>query len=141
MRSIGWQHIVVALIGLAGVWLLVGVLQTRAPDAALTGVADRALAMADQAHQEARQAHQTAGVLRLVALVVGVSAPLAAVVILARLLARTEPGPGELLDVLEREGLVGSDRKALPEAQQKPALLSPAEDDEATPFRTNPPEP
>ena len=59
MRNVTWQHIVVALIGLAAVWLLVGVLQTGRSDAALTGVADRALAMADQAHQEARQAHRT----------------------------------------------------------------------------------
>ena len=96
--------------------------------------------MADQAHQEARQAHQTAGVLRLFALVVGVSAPLAAVVILARLLARTEPGPGELLDVLEREGLVGSDRRALSADEEIPAL-PPAEEREALPSGTDEPEP
>ncbi len=141
MRSIGWQHIVVALIGLAGVWLLVGLLQTRAPDAAVTGVADRALAMADQAHQEARQAHQMANVLRLIALVVGINAPLAAVVILARLLARTEPGPAELLDVLEREGLVGGSRPALPEARETPALPSPGEKDRAEQSCTGHPEP
>ena len=124
MRQPSWRHIVLALMGLVVVWLVVGLLQSRSPDAGLTRVADRALAMAEHASHEARQARWTAGAVRLVALAVGVSAPLIAVAILARLLARGEPGPGELLDVLERQGLVELGRKELPAPKEaeKPVL-------------------
>ena len=52
-----------------------------------------------------------------------------------------EPGPGELLDVLEREGLVGGDRRALSGAEGIPALPPAAEKNEVSEWTADREEP
>ncbi len=73
--------------------------------------------MAREAQHEADAARRASSALRVVALAVGVAAPFIAVYLIYRLCERSEPGAGELLQVLEREKLIdlsASDFKRLP---------------------------
>ena len=116
--------VLAVVVALGGLWGLSRIFRSGEPSSELARATREALEMAREARQEAQDTRRTASALRVVALVVGATAPLVIAYLVYRLRARQEPELNEILHVLEREGLLqgGSDvRKSLP--GQKPLLV------------------
>jgi hypothetical protein len=128
MSRIPWRAVVLALLGLVGLWVLAGVLQSRPPNADLARVTGQALDMAREAQRDAVSSDRSAAVLRVLALVAGVSAPLVVAYLIHRLHARSEVPPGEVLETLEKAKLLDwkPDR---PKLQDKANVMLPGKDD------------
>ena len=99
-------------VAMGGLWILSIMLQWRDPSAELVRTTREALQTAREAREEAEDTRRAASALRVVALVVGVAAPLAAAYAIYRLTLQQEPAMDEVLQVLEREGLLPGGRAA-----------------------------
>jgi hypothetical protein len=123
---------------LVGLWLLAGIHRSKPPSSDVAGVASRALDMAERAYRDAMAVNRNGTILTVLALAVGVAAPLVVAYLVHRLHARSEPPPEEVLETLDkarlldwqdgRKGLVDGTHAGLTEApgaeSQKPSDVS-----------------
>ena len=106
MRRIPWGAVVVMLLVLVGLWLLAGLHQSKPASGDVASVAVQALDMADRAYRSALAANRNGTILTVLALAVGVSAPLVVAYLVHRLHARSDPPPEEVLETLEKAELL-----------------------------------
>lgn len=99
------------MLPLVMVWVLSGIFRTRSPDAQIAQTASRAMDIAEEARADAKVARRASSGIRILALVMGVSAPLVVVYLMRRLREKSEPGLDEMIDVLQKEGLIGGRRE------------------------------
>lgn len=116
MKAMPWGVVVVALLGLVGLWMLAGILQSHPPNADDSRVASQALDMAEAAHQHEAASSRNGTILRVLALAVGVAAPLVVAYLVHKVHSRSEPPPEEVLDALEKVKLLDwkAEQKRLP---------------------------
>jgi len=100
-------YVVVGLCAsLIALWTLGAIFRAGDPNLALAQVAERSIQMAEDARRDAERARAASSRVRVLALALGVTAPLIVVYLIYRASERAEPTPAELLDVLEREKLL-----------------------------------
>ena len=118
------------LVSLAGLYALAHIFRAGDPNAELARTTRGALEAAREAQEDAQSARRASSALRIVALVVGVAAPLIVAYLIYRLRERSEPTPGDLLRVLEKQRLItlgrerrgqlrGSDSRLLEETSDR----------------------
>ena len=117
MKSMPWGVVVLAVLGLVSLWLLAGILQPRPQNADVAQVASQALDMAEAAYQHEAASGRNGTVLRVLALAVGVAAPLVVTYLVHKVHTRSEPPPEEVLETLDRAKLLDwqAEQKRLPE--------------------------
>jgi len=123
MKRPWWQYALVAVAALLALWLLVGILSFRPPDAELARTVREALRMARQAYESADAARRGSSAFRLIAMVIGMTGPLIVAYLIYRLHLGSEPEPPGMLDEAERQLIetVEDPNKELP----SPALSLP----------------
>ena len=102
------------LLSLVVLWMSSGIFHTRSPDAQIAETARRAMEMAEEARADAEAARRASSGIRILALVVGVSAPLAVVYLIYRLREKSDPSLAEVVDALHREGLIDDSNEIPP---------------------------
>ncbi len=105
IRRIAYVALAV-LGGLFALWVLSHIFRSGEPNAELARTVREAMELAREAQHEAEAARRASSALRVIALAVGVTAPFIAVYLIYRLRERSEPGVGEVLEVLEKEKLI-----------------------------------
>ena len=117
MKSMPWAAVVLALLGLVSLWLLAGILQSHPQNADVARVASQALDMAEAAHQHEVASEGNGTILRVLALAVGVAAPLVVAYLIHRVHSRSEPPPEEVLETLEKAKLLDwkAEQRRLPD--------------------------
>ena len=106
-----WKAILAVMAVVISLAMLVSALQPPDPNAQMAETAEQAMEMARDAREDAKSVRQRGYALCVVALVVGVSAPLVVAYLIYRASEQSEPGPAEVLEVMEEEGLLdGPDR-------------------------------
>ena len=108
--------LIIVVLAVASLLLLDRLGRPRSPDVSLARVARDAMDLARETRRDAESARRTGAVLRFVALVLGVAAPLVAVYLIYRLQVREVSSPEETLQVLNGHDLIdwGQERKELP---------------------------
>ena len=111
-------YIIVAVVGsLAMLWTLSYIFRAGDVNSALMRTTREAIEAAREAREDAEITRRASSALRVIALAAGVVAPLVVVYLVFRLHARSEPGAGDLLDMMRREKLLptqGDQRQRLP---------------------------
>ena len=104
-------YIVLGVLGSLGMlWMLSYVFRAGDPNVELVRTTREAIETAREARQEAEITRRTSSALRILALAAGVVTPLIVVYLIYRLHAQSEPGAGDLLDVLKAENLLAPTR-------------------------------
>ena len=122
-----WSALAVALVI---VLVLAGLVGTCTPeptaDQELARTARVAVESAERARRDSDASYLWPARMRMVVIVVGVSVPIAAAVVLVYLTTRHRPDETELLTQLERHGLIGTGRPArqLPSSSRAPELTA-----------------
>lgn len=118
MKTMPWGVVVLALLGLVGLWILASILQLHPQNVDVSRVASQALDMAEAAHQREAASSRNGTILRVLALAVGVAAPLVVAYLVHRAHTRSEPPPEEVLETLDRAKLLDwqVEQKRLPDA-------------------------
>jgi heme/copper-type cytochrome/quinol oxidase subunit 4 len=119
MKREWWQYALLVVLALLAVWIIAGILSSRSPDAELARTVREALRMTRQAHQEADAVRRASSAFRLIAMAVGMAAPLVIVYLIYRLHMRPEPQSPDMLNAIERERLEARE-------DERPELPSPA---------------
>ena len=100
-------YMIVGILGsLAVLWALGAVIRTRDPNIELARTAREAMQIAEDAHRSAQAVRRTSSIVRILALVVGVTVPLIVALLVYVLQQRSEPRPEEVLRLLEKENLL-----------------------------------
>ena len=117
MKAMPWGIVAVVLLGLVGLWILTGILQSHPPNADVAQVASQALDMAEAAHQHEAASSRNGTILRVLALAVGVAAPLVVAYLIHKVHSRSEPPPEEVLETLEKAKLLDwkAEQRRLPD--------------------------
>jgi len=105
MKREWWQYALAAVAALLALWLLVAILSFRPPDAELARTVREALRMAHGAYRDADAARRGSSAFRLIAMVIGMTAPLIVAYLIYRLHLGSEPRPPGMLDAMEHERL------------------------------------
>ncbi len=122
------RHWPVLAVALVVVLVFAGLVGTCSPeptaDQELARTARTAIESAERARRENDAAYLWPARLRLVAIVVGVSVPIVAAVVLVYLVTRHRPDETELLTQLERHGLIlpGQSPRQLASSRSPPEL-------------------
>ncbi len=104
------------LLGLFVLWVLAGLFRTGNPDAELARTTRRVVEAALDAQQSSRRGMAWGSVFRIAGMVVGIVGPLLLAYLIYRTRSREEIRVEEMLDVLERHGLIelgGPERREL----------------------------
>ncbi|MFW6118827.1 MAG: hypothetical protein ACOC7S_00675 [Planctomycetota bacterium] len=113
---------------LVTLWGLSGIFRTGQPNAELARTTREAIRMVRRWERERRRSEGLSSAFRMVALTVGIAAPLVTVYLIFRRRSDSELDPEEILEVLQREGLIDLDeKKSLPHPAHH--LLEESEDD------------
>ena len=107
MRSDEREAVTNLILGVLGflfvLWILGAIFGGRDPNVQLAETATRAVKMAENAREEAERTRKTSSALKIVAVVVGVTAPLAVAYLIYRLHWKSEVSAEEVVGVLKGE--------------------------------------
>ena len=100
-------YIVLGVVGsLLALWALSSIFRAGDPNVELARTTREAMQIAEDAHRSAQAVGRTSSIVRILALVVGVTVPLIVALLVYVLQQRSEPRPEEVLRLLEKENLL-----------------------------------